>query len=258
MQFRYLVILAAVSLTAACGADSTETPKAKETNTQAQLSQEQPQDQPQDQGKASATFNPPIDGKITDAQLQRYLKIKDKQMELIESSKAERMETVAKVKALGKEFEKDKKTSITETLASAKAMSDISKKMEKFVGLDKSAVKELGFNFDEYRWVEEKVTDTMAINKVGDPAKLAYDARVQVLSKLKQQRDKASKADEKENLNNHIAEVEKIIQEIQDRRKSAENEASRYNAKLLAKHMERLEKINNAVNKIQLLVGLDP
>jgi ribosomal protein S17E len=127
---------------------------------------------------ANDSYDPPQDGRITDAQVQMYLKVREHEKKIAEVAKAEMKQHAEKAEAKG-----DK--SIGGFMEGMKALGSAAD----FLTADIRAAKDLGYNTQEYLWVKQQVleastaqmaeqfSNAMAANfdKAYEDAKKAHD-----------------------------------------------------------------------------------
>ncbi len=126
---------------------------------------------------ANDEYTAPDDGRLTDAQIQMYLKVREHEKKIAEVAKAE-------MKKHAENAEKKEK-SLSGMLEGMKALGSAAD----FMTADIRAAKDLGYNSQEYLWVKtqilaastsvmaEKFNETIAANfdKAYEEAKKAYD-----------------------------------------------------------------------------------
>lgn len=97
---------------------------------------------------ANDSYDPPQDGRITDAQVQMYLKVREHEKKIAEVAKAELKQHAEKAEAKG-----DK--SIGGFMEGMKALGSAAD----FLTADIRAAKDLGYNTQEYIWVKQQVLE---------------------------------------------------------------------------------------------------
>ncbi len=127
---------------------------------------------------ANDQYDPPQDGRLTDGQVQMYLKVREHEKKIAQVAKEE-------MKKHAEEAKKDGEKSISGMMEGFKALGSAAD----FVTADIRAAKDLGYNTQEYLWVKqqilaastsvmaEKFSETMTANvdKAYAEAKKAYD-----------------------------------------------------------------------------------
>lgn len=92
------------------------------------------------------TYDPPADGKLTDAQIKMYLKVREHEKKIIEVAKAEAKQHAEKAKASGEK-------SLAGMMESFKTIGSVAD----MATADIRAAKDLGLNSREYQWVKEQI-----------------------------------------------------------------------------------------------------
>ena len=165
---------------------------------------------------ANDSYTPPDDGRLTDAQIQMYMKVREHEKKIAEVAKAE-------MKALGSAAD--------------------------FMTADIRAAKDLGYNSQEYLWVKtqilaastsvmaEKFTETIAANfdKAYEETKKAYE-------EAKDEQTKKISAD-------MLAGYDKSKQDMQQ--KENEDPALTYNRQLLSKYENALNAYAHELSKYE-------
>ena len=165
---------------------------------------------------ANDSYTPPDDGRLTDAQIQMYMKVREHEKKIAEVAKAE-------MKALGSAAD--------------------------FMTADIRAAKDLGYNSQEYLWVKtqilaastsvmaEKFTETIAANfdKAYEETKKAYE-------EAKDEQTKKIYAD-------MLAGYDKSKQDMQQ--KENEDPALTYNRQLLSKYENALNAYAHELSKYE-------
>jgi ribosomal protein S17E len=183
-------------------------------------------------------YTPPSDGRLTDAQIQMYLKVREQEKKIAQVAKEEMKKHADEAKAKG-----DK--SIAGMMQGLQALGSAAD----FVTADLRAAKDLGFNTQEYLWVKqqvlaastsamaEKFTQAMSQNfdKAYAEAKKAYD-------EAKDEQTKKLYAD-------MLAGYDKSKQEMQQQQN--EDPAAAYNRQLLSKYENALNAYAQELSKYE-------
>ena len=186
---------------------------------------------------ANDSYTPPDDGRLTDAQIQMYMKVREHEKKIAEVAKAE-MKAHAE-KAEGKE------KSLGGMLEGMKALGSAAD----FMTADIRAATDLGYNSQEYLWVKtqilaastsvmaEKFTETIAANfdKAYEETKKAYE-------EAKDEQTKKIYAD-------MLAGYDKSKQDMQQ--KENEDPALTYNRQLLSKYENALNAYAHELSKYE-------
>jgi ribosomal protein S17E len=171
---------------------------------------------------ANDQYTPPEDGRLTDGQIQMYMKVREHEKKIAEVAKAEMKQHAEKAEA--------KEKSLSGMLEGMKALGSAAD----FMTADIRAAKDLGYNSQEYLWVKtqilaastsvmaEKFNETITSNfdKAYEEAKKAYD-------EAKDEQTKKVYAD-------MLAGYDKSKQEMQQN--ESEDPALTHNRQLLAKY----------------------
>jgi hypothetical protein len=187
---------------------------------------------------ADDKYTPPADGRLTDTQVQMYLKVREHEKKIAQVARDE-------MKQHAEAANKSGDKSLGSLMEGFKAMGSAAD----FLTADIRAAKDLGFNTQEYLWVKgqilsastaamaEKFSDTMTANfdKAYGEAKKAYD-------NAKDETTKKLYAD-------ILAGYDKSRQDV----KQAKNEDSAvtYNRQLLSKYESALSAFTNELEKYE-------
>ena len=97
---------------------------------------------------AKDQYAPPADGRLTDAQVQMYLKVREKEKQILEVAKKEMQQHADSAKK--EEAEKDSLSAAMATIKTMGSAADV-------VTADIRAAIDLGYNTAEYQWVKGQV-----------------------------------------------------------------------------------------------------
>jgi hypothetical protein len=187
---------------------------------------------------ADDQYTPPEDGRLTDAQIQMYLKVREHEKKIAEVAKEE-------LKKHSDQAEKSGEKSISGMMEGLKALGSAAD----FMTADIRAAKDLGYNTQEYLWVKgqvlaastaamaEKFNETMTANfdKAYQDAKKAYDS--------------ATDEQTKKLYADMLAGYEKSKQEMQQAQD--EDPASTFNRQLLSKYENALNAYAHELSKYE-------
>jgi hypothetical protein len=186
---------------------------------------------------AKDSYTPPADGRLSEAQIQMYLKVREQEKKIAQVAKEE-------LKKHAQDADKKEK-SIAGMFDGLKALGSAAD----FVTADLRAAKDLGYNSQEYLWVKqqvmaastsvmtEKFSQAMAANfdKAYADAKKAYD-------ESKDETTKKLYAD-------MLAGYDKSKQEMQSQQN--EDPALTFNRQLLSKHENALNAYAHELSKYE-------
>lgn len=187
---------------------------------------------------ANDEYTAPEDGRLTEAQIQMYLKVREHEKKIAEVAKAEMKQHADKAKASGEK-------SLGGLVQGLQAMGSAAD----FLTADIRAAKDLGFNTQEYLWVKgqimaastaamaEKFNEAMTANfdKAYQDAKKAYD-------EAKDEQTKKLYAD-------MMAGYDKTKQEMKTQ--SEADPAASYNRQLLSKYENALNAFAHEMSKYE-------
>jgi hypothetical protein len=97
---------------------------------------------------AEDTYEPPADGKLTEAQVKMYLKVREHEKKIVAVAKEEAKQHADKAKASGEK-------SIAGMVEGFKTLGSVADLMT----ADLRAAKDLGFNTQEYQWVKQQLLE---------------------------------------------------------------------------------------------------
>jgi len=185
---------------------------------------------------ANDQYTAPADGRLTDAQVQMYLKVREHEKKIAQVAKDEMKQHAADAKKSGEK-------SLSGMMDSFKALGSAAD----LVTADIRAAKDLGYNTQEYLWVKQQIltasTAAMAqkfstamtnnMDKAYNDAKKAYD-------EAKDETTKKMYAD-------ILAGYEKSKSEMQSN--AAEEPATTYNRQILSKYENALNAYAHELSK---------
>jgi len=183
-------------------------------------------------------YKPPSDGKLTDAQMQMYLKVREHEKAIAQVAKKEAQAHAEAAKKAG-----DK--SIAGMMEGFKTLGSAADMLT----ADIRAAKELHYNTQEYLWVKAQVlaASSAAMSaKIAEAANASFDsAYTQMKKSYDEAKDDQSKKMYKEMLDNYDKQRAAMKQE------SASNitPAITYNQQLISKYEGALNAITNEVAK---------
>jgi hypothetical protein len=184
-------------------------------------------------------YDPPKDGKLTDAQVQMCLKVREHEKDIAKVAKQQLEQHADAAKKSG-----DK--SLSGLMEGFKGLSSAAE----FITADIRAAKDLGFNSQEYLWVKGKIleasTAAMA-QKMGDAMSAQMDATYQQMKKAYDEaKDEQTKAMYKQTLDS----FEQQKKEAAAQKKDADP-AVAYNQQLLSKYENALNAFTNEMSKFE-------
>lgn len=187
---------------------------------------------------AKDEYTPPADGRLTEAQVQMYLKVREHEKKIAQVAKDEMKKHADDAKAKG-----DK--SISGMLDGFKALGSAADLMT----ADIRAAKDLGFNTQEYLWVKQQVlaasTSQMA-EAFSQSVEQNFD---KAYNDAKKAHDEASDEQTKKMYADVMAGYAKSKQEMTAQ--TDQDPATAYNRQLLAKHENALNAFAHELSKYE-------
>ena len=185
-------------------------------------------------------YNPPSDGKLTDSQIQMYLKVRDHEKAIAQVAKKEAQQHADAAKKAGEK-------SIAGMMESFKTMGSAADMLT----ADIRAAKDLGYNTQEYLWVKGQVmaasTATLT-SRMAEATNASFDqAYAQMKKSYDEAKDDQSKKMYKEMLDNY----DKQRAEMKQNAASNISPAIAYNQQLLAKYDGALNALTNEIAKYE-------
>lgn len=185
-------------------------------------------------------YEPPADGELTEEQVEMYLAVQERAIEIRQVTGKRLEEKTNEAEAEGGEVG---------FMDAMRAMGEVSD----FVTADIRAAKELGYNSAEYQWVQEQVMEAQAAKMTQGFAAQANEAGQQFLTMLQDQLANTTDEQQKAALEQQIAEYEASLAENQ-----AEPETEpgvEHNIELLAEHQEKIDQIQASYQALGEEVG---
>lgn len=188
---------------------------------------------------ANDKYDPPKDGKLTDAQVQMYLKVREHEKDI---AKVARQQLEQHADAAKKAGEK----SLSGLMEGFKGLSSAAE----FATADIRAAKDLGYNTQEYMWVKGQIlaasTAVMA-QKMGTAMSAQMDATYQQMKKAYDEaKDEQTKAMYKQTLDTFEQQKKESAAQKQN-----EDPALAYNIQLLSKYENALNAFTNEMSKYE-------
>lgn len=174
-------------------------------------------------------YEPPADGRLTEAQVQMYLKVREREVKIAQVTKEQLKEKAAKVEKAGEK-------SIAGMVEGFKAMKDVAN----FVTADLRAAKELGYNTQEYMWVKGQIL-AASTSAMAEQATQAISAQFdQAYEQTKKAYDEAKDETTKKMYGDMLAGYDKSRQEMKQQQQQDADPAAAYNRQLLSKYENTL------------------
>jgi hypothetical protein len=219
----FVFVLAFIS----CGGKEADISKELKSKGTLELMQEAADDQ----------YESPADQRLTDKQLQMYLKVREHEKKILEVAKKE-------AEAHAQKAEKAGDKSLAGMMAGLKTLGSVAD----MVTADIRAAKELGFNTAEYSWVKEKVLEASGAEfgqKLSDSMSTMFDSQI---VELKKQLETATDDSTKQYLQEALAGAEKAKQEMAAQQDQQDPHIAA-NRELLAKYDSALTSFAHEIMK---------
>lgn len=184
-------------------------------------------------------YTPPADGKLTEAQVQMYLKVREHEKVIAQAAKAKLVAQDAKVKQAG-----DK--SLAGMMEGLKGLNTVGE----FLTADIRAAKDLHFNTAEYQWVKGQVLAASSSAMGEKLAESMSSALDQSYQQMKKAAAEATDEATKKMYADSIAEMEKQRADSAAEKKE-EDPGLSYNRQLLSKHENALNAFTAELSKYE-------
>ncbi len=182
-------------------------------------------------------YDPPADGRLTEGQVQMYLKVRDHEKQIAQVAKAEIQQHSEAAKKAGE-------NSVSGMMEGVKSLGSVSD----FFTADIRAAKELGYNTAEYQWVKAQIlaaSSSVLTQKIAEAGNAQMDAMYQ---QTKKQYDEAKDDQTKKVLADTLAQFDKQRSEMQASQQK-EDPAVTYNRQLLSKYENALNAFTSELSK---------
>ena len=188
---------------------------------------------------ADDEYTAPQDGRITEAQVQMYLKVREQEKKIAQVAKEELKQHAEKADKNGKE------KSIAGMMEGFKAIGSAAD----FMTADIRAAKELGYNTQEYLWVKQQVlaaSGAAMAEKFNEAMTANFD---KAYAEAKKAYDSATDEQTKKIYADMLAGYDKSKQEMQQNQE--QDPAIAYNRQLLSKHESALNAYAQELSKYE-------
>ena len=188
---------------------------------------------------ADDKYTPPADGKLTDAQVQMYLKVRDHEKAIAQVAKAEAQKHAEAAKKEGDH-------SLSGMVEGLKTMSAAAE----MVTADIRAAKDLHYNTQEYLWVKGQIL-AASVAAMTDQTTKAMNASMDAsYQQMKKSYDDAKDEQTKKMYGDMLANIEKSRQETAASQQK-EEPALAYNRQLLSKYENALNALTSEMAKYE-------
>jgi ribosomal protein S17E len=187
---------------------------------------------------ANDQYTPPEDGRLTDAQVQMYLKVREHEKKIAEVAKAE-------LKKHSEEAEKKKDQSIGGMIEGFKALGSAAD----FLTADIRAAKDLGFNTQEYLWVKQQILAASTAQMAEQFSSAMAQNFDKAYEEAKKAHDEAKDEQTKKLYADVLAGYDKSKQELTAQQN--EDPAVAHNKQLLSKYESALNAFAHELSKYE-------
>ena len=191
---------------------------------------------------ANDKYNPPADGKLTDGQVQMYLKVREHEKQIAQVAKEQLTQHDADAKKAGEK-------SLSGMMEGFKALGSVAD----FVTADIRAAKDLGYNTQEYLWVKGQVLEVSATAMGEKFAEASSASMDQAYQQAKKAMDEAKDEPTKKMYAEMLAGFEKSKQEAdaEKAKTASEKPALAYNKQLLSKYENAMNALTQEMAKYE-------
>jgi len=187
---------------------------------------------------ANDKYDPPKDGKLTDAQVQMYLKVREKEKAIAQVARKEAQEHAKAADAAGQK-------SIGGFIEGLKTMGSAA---DMFTA-DIRAAKDLGYNTQEYLWVKAQIL-AVSSSAIGQKLASAMSASMDsAYANMKKQYDEAKDEPTKAALKQTLDQYEQTRKESASAQQTQEDPALAYNRQLVSKYEDAINAYANEMAK---------
>ena len=187
---------------------------------------------------ANDEYTPPEDGRLTEAQVQMYLKVREHEKKIAQVAKEE-------MKKHAEKAEKKGDNSIAGMMDGFKALGSAAD----FMTADIRAAKDLGYNTQEYLWVKQQVLGASTAQMAEDFTKSMQQNFDQAYTDAKKAHDEATDEQTKKLYADVLAGYEKSKQEMASQ--SEQDPATAHNKQLLSKYENALNAFAHELSKYE-------
>ena len=187
---------------------------------------------------AKDEYTPPEDGRLTEAQVQMYLKVREHEKKIAQVAKEE-------MKKHAEKAEKKGEGSITGMLDGFKALGSAAD----FMTADIRAAKDLGYNTQEYLWIKQQVLTASTSQMAADFGNAMQQNFDTAYAEAKKAHDEATDEQTKKLYADMMAGYEKSKQEMTAQ--TDQDPAVAHNKQLLSKYENALNAFAHELSKYE-------
>lgn len=191
-------------------------------------------------------YDPPADERLTVGQVEMYLKVRKRELEL---AQAAAQDINARKQKLEEAKEGGGLSAAWEGLKAVGSVGDL-------ITADIRAAQELGENTAEYMWIKGKVLEVSATALYEKGRNQLNSTLETQLERLKKAEEEAATDQQKEVYQAQIDALEQALDNAAAQSESADSKPSvAYNRELLARYQDALTAVDTELNKYRLLAG---
>lgn len=188
---------------------------------------------------AEDKYTPPADGKLTDGQVQMYLKVRDHEKQIAQVARAEAQKHADAAKKEGEHS----LSGLMEGLKTAGAAAEM-------LTADIRAAKDLHYNTQEYLWVKGQIL-AASVAAMSEQASTAMNASMDAsYQQMKKSYDEAKDEQTKKMYADMLANMDKSRQESAAQQPKVDS-AVAYNRQLLSKYENAINALTSEVSKYE-------
>lgn len=187
---------------------------------------------------ANDSYTPPEDGRLTDNQIQMYLKVREQEKKIAQVAKDE-------LKKHAEDAKKEGEKSLGGMMDKFKALGSAAD----FMTADIRAAKDLGYNSQEYLWVKQQILAASTADMASKFNATMSANMEKAYAEAKKAHDEATDEQTKKIYADMLAGYEKGKQEMQSAQ--SEDPATAYNRQLLAKYGDALNAYVHELSKYE-------
>ena len=189
---------------------------------------------------ADDEYTPPEDGRLTDAQIQMYLKVREHEKKIAQVAKAEMQQHSEKA-------EKSGEKSLAGMMEGFKALGSAAD----FLTADIRAAKDLGFNTQEYLWIKGQIL-AVSTAAMAEKFNQSIAANVdQAYAELKKAHDEATDEQTKQMYAGMLASYDKSRQEQAAQQETEQDPSLAHNRQLLSKYENAINAYAHELSKYE-------
>jgi len=189
---------------------------------------------------AKDKYDPPKDGRLTDGQVQMYLKVRDHERQIAQVARAEAQKHADAAKKNGEH-------SISGMMEGFKTLSAAAE----MATADIRAAKDLGYNTAEYQWVKGKILEA-SLSAMGEKNTQAINAQMDAAyAQTKKAYDEAKDDQPKAMYQQMLDSYAKSKDDMAKQAQKDEKPELAYNRQLLSKYENALNAFTNEVAKYE-------